>query len=76
MDFVLATRQVVATTVPSEVQFVINKSAFVKSASLGRISKPIRVIHNRVQKHICEESGLRKIVWEGITVGERNAIEG
>ena len=76
MDFVLATRQIVATTAASEVQFAINKSAFAKSASLGRISKPIRVIHNRVQKHICDESCLERVVWESIMVGVGEGSEG
>ena len=76
MDFVLATRQVVATTAASEVQFAINKSAFAKSASLSRISKPISVIHNRVQKHICEESCLERVVWESIMVGVGKGSEG
>ena len=71
MDFVTTTRQVVATTPRTEVQFAINKAVFAKSVSLGRVTKPLRAIHNRVEKYICKESCLLTIVWDRVTVGVR-----
>lgn len=68
VDFVLSTPQALASTSIGELQYVINKASFGRSASLGKIAKPLKKIHDRLQKHICAESSLLNICWDDITV--------
>lgn len=75
VDFVLSTRQALVSTTISELQYVINKATFGRSASLGKVAKPLKKIHDRLQKHICPESSLLDICWEDITVVDERMNE-
>ena len=70
VEFVLSTRQIVATTPIDQLQYAVNKTVFTRSASLGKVEKSVRRLRARLEKHICAESTLLDICWEDLTVGE------
>lgn len=42
VEFVLSTRQIVATTPIDQLQYAVNKTVFTRSASLGKVEKSVR----------------------------------
>ena len=71
----MSTRQTLASSSINELHYVMNKALFVRSASLGKLQKPLQKIRSRVEKHICAESGLLEMTWEDITVSEGGCDE-
>lgn len=74
-EFVLSTRQILATTPIDQLQYAVNKTVFNRSASLGKVEKSVRRLRARLEKHICPESTLLDTCWEDLTVGEGAGCE-
>ena len=63
-EFFDDTKQRIMSEPEEQIPFLISKSTFVRNSSLGNVSKPLRKLRRRLEKHFRESPALLDHCWK------------